>query len=104
MHQESNEATSPPPRDDARPSRARRIAAWAVSVVGVVLVVVLVAGFFIHLPYVVISPGNATPLNDSISIQGATTYPHRDGVRYLTVRVERIRSERVAAGGGLARS
>ncbi len=69
------------------PGRARRIAAWAVSIVGVLLVVVLVAGFFIHLPYVVISPGTATPLNDSISIQGATTYPHSGGVRYLTVRV-----------------
>jgi len=104
MHEESSEESPPSSPDDAReqdalpdgtgpvnaaprPSRARRIAAWVVSVVGVLLALVLVAGFFIHLPYVVISPGTATPLNDSISIQGATTYPHTGGVRYLTVRV-----------------
>jgi PDZ domain-containing protein len=103
MHEESSEEPSPSSPDDARPeqvgpdhaaatpaprpSRARRIAAWTASVVGVVLVGVFVAGFFIHLPYVVISPGTATPLNDAISIQGATTYPHSGGVRYLTVRV-----------------
>jgi PDZ domain-containing protein len=58
------------------------------TVLGVVLAVVVVAGFLVHLPYVIISPGVATPLDDSVlTIAGAPTYPHAGDVRYLTVRV-----------------
>jgi PDZ domain-containing protein len=58
------------------------------SSIGVLIVVVLVAGFFVHLPYVIISPGSATPLDDSVvMISGANTYPHRAPVLFLTVRV-----------------
>ncbi|MET0421148.1 MAG: S16 family serine protease [Acidimicrobiia bacterium] len=87
MHEESPATSSHPEVGASSPSRASRITAWIASIVGVLLVIVLVAGFLIHLPYVVISPGNATSLNDSISIEGATTYPHSGGVHYLTVRV-----------------
>ena len=39
--------------------------------------VIVVAGFLIHLPYVIISPGSATPLDSSVvQIDGAQTYPH----------------------------
>jgi PDZ domain-containing protein len=51
-------------------------------------VVVLVAGFLIHLPYVIISPGDATPLDSRVvTIEGAPTYRHRGDVLFLTVRV-----------------
>jgi PDZ domain-containing protein len=55
----------------------------------VLLVVVLVAGFLVHLPYVIISPGAATPLDDQVvQISGAPTYPDTGGdVLFLTVQV-----------------
>ncbi|HEX5586054.1 MAG TPA: PDZ domain-containing protein, partial [Acidimicrobiia bacterium] len=97
MHESSSEEpteapsgapSDPPDPSRSRPSRGRRIAAIALSVFGVLLVVVVVAGFFIHLPYVIISPGSATPLDDSVvTIEGAPTYGHEGNVLFLTVRV-----------------
>jgi PDZ domain-containing protein len=80
---------SPGSPDPGRP-RGRRHAVWSwiLSGFGVVLAVAIVAGFLIHLPYVIISPGSATPLDRSvIEIDGARTYPHGGDVRFLTVRV-----------------
>ena len=59
------------------------------SALGVLVVVIVIAGFLIHLPYVIISPGSATPLDSSVvQIDGAQTYPARTGnVLFLTVRV-----------------
>jgi PDZ domain-containing secreted protein len=54
---------------------------------GLVLVAIL-AGFVVHLPYVVISPGLATPLDGHVvTVEGARTYPHRESVLFLTVLV-----------------
>jgi Lon-like protease len=59
-----------------------------VSGLGVLFALVLVAGFLIRLPYVIISPGSATPLDSSVvQIDGARTYAHRSDVLFLTVRV-----------------
>ncbi len=70
------------------PRRARTWLAVALSVLGVLIVVALVAGFLIHLPYVIISPGFATPLDQKvITVDGAQTYDHRGNVLFLTVRV-----------------
>ncbi len=79
----------PPPEPPDVPARHRHtVLAVVFSVVGVLLVAVVVAGFLIHLPYVIISPGSATPLDSSVvQIEGATTYPHGESVRFLTVRV-----------------
>jgi PDZ domain-containing protein len=64
------------------------VLAWVLSGFGVVVAVVVIAGFLIHLPYVIISPGSATPLDSSVvQIDGAPTYPHRGSVSFLTVRV-----------------
>ena len=42
----------------------------------------------IKVPYVIISPGDATALDESVvSISGAETYPHDGKLLYLTVRV-----------------
>jgi Lon-like protease len=88
---------SPVPHSEASPDgdgssrrRQRRHAAiaWVLSGLGVLLVVAIVAGFVVHLPYVIISPGSSTPLDRSVvAIDGAPTYPHRGNVEFLTVRV-----------------
>jgi len=71
-----------------RRSRRHRILGIALSVVGVVLAIVLIAGFFIHLPYVIIAPGEATPLDKNVvSVKGAPTYGHHGNVVFLTVQV-----------------
>jgi PDZ domain-containing protein len=79
----------PPPEPPAGPrSRKHTVLAVVLSVVGVVLATVAVAGFLIHLPYVIISPGSATPLDSSVvQIEGAQTYPHAGNVLFLTVQV-----------------
>jgi PDZ domain-containing protein len=80
----------PPPPEPPEPARSRKhtVLAVVLSTVGVLLAVVAVAGFLIHLPYVIISPGSATPLDSSVvQIDGATTYPHDGNVLFLTVQV-----------------
>jgi PDZ domain-containing protein len=50
--------------------------------------VAVTAMAFIKVPYVIISPGDATALDGGIvSISGARTYPHKGELLYLTVRV-----------------
>ena len=83
MDDSSEELPPPPP-----PRRGRTILAVAISVIGVLLVVALIAGFLIHLPYVIVSPGYATPLDNKVlSVDGAPTYDHQGNVLFLTVRV-----------------
>lgn len=80
-----------PPREAPPGRRARKHTALAVvlSSLGVLLAVVIVAGFLIHLPYVIISPGSATPLDSQVvHVEGAPSYPEDSGnVLFLTVRV-----------------
>jgi len=82
---------APPPPELPPSARTRRhtVLAVVLSGVGVLLVVVLVAGFLIHLPYVIISPGSATPLDAQVvQIDGAQTYPDDAGdILFLTVQV-----------------
>jgi PDZ domain-containing protein len=90
-------AMSPPPeppagaprgRDHRRGRRRGRVVGWVLSTLGVIVVAAVVASFVIHVPYVIISPGSATPLDQSVvAIKGAPTYPHRGNVTFLTVRV-----------------
>jgi len=69
-------------------TRRHKVLAVVLSTIGVLIVVVLVAGFLIHLPYVIISPGDATPLDKQVvKIDGAQTYGHSGNVLFLTVRV-----------------
>lgn len=80
-----------PPPELPEPARGRRhtVLAVVLSCVGVLIAVVVVAGFLIHLPKVIISPGSATPLDAQVvQIHGAPTYPESTGdIRFLTVRV-----------------
>jgi Lon-like protease len=88
---EQNPGPLPPPPlepPDRPMGRRHTVLAVVLSALGVLLVTAVVAGFLIHLPYVIISPGSATPLDSSVvQIEGATTYPHDDSVRFLTVQV-----------------
>jgi len=81
----------PPPPELPASARNRKhtVIAVALSTVGVLLVVVIVAGFIVHLPYVIISPGSATPLDSQVvQIEGAQTYPDDAGeLLFLTVQV-----------------
>lgn len=45
------------------------------------------AGTVIRVPYVIIAPGDATPVGPTITVTGARTYPHRDDVLFVTVSI-----------------
>jgi Lon-like protease len=81
----------PPPPELPTLTRSRKhtVLAVVLSTVGVLIAAIVVAGFLIHLPKVIISPGSATPLDSSVvQIEGAQTYPDDAGdVRFLTVQV-----------------
>ena len=51
------------------------------------LAVVGIAGARITLPYVIFSPGDATPVDDYLKISGARSYQHSGSLLLLTVRV-----------------
>ncbi len=80
-------AEGPPPH--LPPARKRRPWLRRIGTAALVLLAVAaVAGLFIHLPYRIISPGSATPLDQQVvSVSGAKTYPHSGRLLYLTVRV-----------------
>ncbi len=74
----------PPPQS----GRASAIAATVGTVVGVLLMLAAIAGFVVRVPYVVISPGEATALDDHVvTVDGASTFAHDGRFLYLTVRV-----------------
>lgn len=84
--------TSPP--DPAGPSprrprsRRRRIVNVAASLLLGIVVTFLVAAAFIRVPYVIISPGDATALDRHVvTISGPPTYPHAQRLLFLTVQV-----------------
>ena len=77
-----------PPPSPAVPPRHHRWVPWVVGVVMLLVLGALAAGAFIHVPYVIISPGAATALDDQVlQVDGATTYPHDGELLYLTVAV-----------------
>lgn len=81
----------PPPAPPEPPPTARHARTWPAWVAGgiaVVVVVVLVAVAFIRVPYVIITPGTATPLDQSVlQVNGAQTYDHDGNLLFLTVSV-----------------
>lgn len=80
--------TDVPPAPAAAPPRHNRWVPWVV-VTGMLLVLGILAGAaFVHVPYVIISPGEATALDGQVlQVDGATTYPHDGELLYLTVAV-----------------
>jgi len=70
----------------ARPRR--RVLRVVLALLAGLLAAAAVAAAVIHVPYVIESPGAATPVDASVvTVGGAPTYPHRGRVLYLTVRV-----------------
>ncbi|MBM3658814.1 MAG: PDZ domain-containing protein [Actinobacteria bacterium] len=75
----------PPP---GVPPRHHRWVPWAVGVALVLVLAVLAAAAFVHVPYVIISPGEATALDGEVlQVDGAATYPHDGELLFLTVAV-----------------
>src|SRR5687767_6687560 len=88
---------------DAAPAVARpkrRVLAIVVAVVAGLLLVVAVGAAFVRLPYVLISPGSASPVEDAIEIEGAPTYEHDGSVLFLTVSVSDQRPNAYVVLGG----
>jgi PDZ domain-containing protein len=79
-------APPPPPPQQSPPRRKWPI---VVTIGAITVFVILVLGTVIRLPYVIFSPGSATPVDGVVRISGARTYPHRGKVLFLTVSVSR---------------
>lgn len=78
----------PPPPSPAPVSRRRRVLRRGVAVLAVAFGAFVIAAPFIHVEYVIISPGRATPLDDRVvAVSGAPTYEHSGELLFLTVRV-----------------
>lgn len=78
----------PPPPPAPLPTKGRRrplVAAGTVA--GVIVVVAILAGTLIRLPYVLIAPGSAESVERVVKIEGAPTFPHRGRLLLLTVSV-----------------
>jgi PDZ domain-containing protein len=61
---------------------------WAAGIATIVVLAVLTAAAFVRVPYVIISPGDATALDDGVlRVDGAPTFPHAGELLYLTVAV-----------------
>jgi PDZ domain-containing protein len=73
------------PTEDPRP-RTPRFGKIVVAL-ALLIAVVGVVGARVTLPYVIFSPGDATPVDDYLKINGATTYHHSGSLLLLTVRV-----------------
>jgi Lon-like protease len=90
MNEERDESQSPPP--PPMPPRRKRRALVAAGTVGAILVVVaILGGVLIRLPYVLIAPGNASAVERVVEIEGAPTYEHGGELLFLTVSVSRDR-------------
>ncbi len=64
---------------------------YVVAIVVSIVVIVSLLGTIIRLPYVIYSPGGATPVEDVVKITGAKSYRTRGEVLFLTVSVSRDR-------------
>jgi PDZ domain-containing protein len=69
------------------PRKRRSRAAVVFSVLAVGVAAALVAGFVIHPHKVVISPGDATPVSNVVSVGGTRSHKHSGGILFLTVSV-----------------
>jgi PDZ domain-containing protein len=71
---------SPPPR--------RRLRWWQWSLVSLLILVLVgvLAGFVVRMPYYTISPGGSLPVESRITVTGARTFPSDGSIRLLYVR------------------
>ena len=71
--------------------KMRRILAICGFLVIPIALLVLFLGTVIRLPYVIFSPGSATPVAPIVEIKGARTFPTRSDLLFLTVSVSNQR-------------
>ena len=80
--------TGPPPPPFVERTRRSRWWGIAGSALLVLVVVAVITANLVHVPYVIISPGDATPLDDNVvSVLGVPTHPHKGQFLFLTVQV-----------------
>jgi Lon-like protease len=77
----------PPPPPEVPQKRRRRPLVVVGTVAGVIVVLAILAGTLIRLPYVLIAPGSAESLERVVKVDGAPTYAHRGQLLLLTVSV-----------------
>jgi Lon-like protease len=90
----------PPPPPPVRTKRRRRPLVAAATVVGILVVLAILAGVLVRLPYVLIAPGTASAVERVVKIEGAPTYSHRGDVLFLTVSVSSDRPNALAVLSG----
>jgi len=100
MNEERDEPLPPPPFPQSRPSRRRRPLVAAGTVAGILVVLVILGGALIRLPYVLIAPGTASAVERVVKIEGAPTYTHRGELLFLTVSVSSDRPNAFAVLSG----
>jgi PDZ domain-containing protein len=77
-----------PPAGGGPDRRRRRWPAFLLAGIGAVVLAALLVAPFIHVPYVIVAPGDATPLDNTVvQVRGARTYGHHGDLLYLTVTV-----------------
>ena len=82
--------TETPETEPPTPHRRFRLLAWIGGLIGAVLLIAGVAAIFVGLPYVIVSPGPVTALDDDVvQIEGAPTDEHDGDLLLLTVSVSR---------------
>ncbi len=86
--------TRPPPESaagdsDGVPDGSRRMSRGAKVLIAVAALigVIGVVGMYVKLPYVIFSPGDATPVGPYVHITGTRSFQHKGQVLLLTVRV-----------------
>src|SRR3954469_7589462 len=73
------------PEPPAPPAKTPRWSKWLFGL-GVVLIVVLLLGSVIRVPYDTLAPGGTLHLSPRVSISGTKNYPDRSDVMMLFVR------------------
>src|SRR3954469_5880269 len=85
----ATDAAPPPGPPEPTDEAPARTPLFGKVIVGLALLIAVIgiAGARITLPYVIFSPGDATPVDDYMKIAGARSYHHSGSLLLLTVRV-----------------
>lgn len=78
---------APPYEPTENPRPRTPLAGKIVVALALLIAVVGIVGARVTLPYVIFSPGDATPVDDYLKIKDARTYRHSGSLLLLTVRV-----------------
>lgn len=89
---------SQPPPPSPKPRRRPLVVAGTVA--SVIVVVAILAGTLIRLPYVLIAPGTAQSVERVVKVDGAPTFAHRGDLLLLTVSVSKDRPNAFAVLSG----